>query len=209
MTEEQRKSVIKEVRPILGPEGNQRFYKDKHGSTNYDFWITFENGDEGKASGRTEGKFRFEPGEEVLYTKAVYDDKPDAKPFILIKKISKPFTKTTSSTSYNDPINNKRMAMGVAQQATIEMLEILKVEPTMDMIKNITTAFFKWITFKDNNRDILSARWYSLIEAVKTIGLGIEHENNFVNEMYKELKSWTNVAIKIADVYYEQRNSIY
>jgi len=93
--------------------------------------------------------------------------------------------KKTGGSSYNDPANNKRMAMGMAHNLAIKTVMLLEkkgmaipyhaedLKKTFDILSSIAHKYYGWITDdeKIEDRDILSRRWYAIQYGVECIEL--------------------------------------
>ena len=214
-TTENKKAKIVKFYAMTDQNGNHRFFEGSHGKL-YDWNVELDNGDKGKANskakidanGNEEIKFRFKEGDEVIYVKDTYVSQGKAD-FVLFKKMNFPkdSPQAGGKSTYNDPLNNKRMAMGIAQQVSIQMFDIIDHNATQEEIVLLSVKFHAWIMTGENNRDILSARWYALTVAVDTLKLS-KFPESFVNERHSALGSWILVVIELADKYYEQRATV-
>jgi hypothetical protein len=207
-TTENKKGKIVKFFPMTDQNtGQQKFFEGSHGRL-YDWGVELDNGDKGKSNGKEEGKFRFKEGDEVIYVKDTYVSQGKAD-FVLFKKMNFPkdSPQAGGKSTYNDPLNNKRMAMGIAQQVSIQMFDIIDHNATQEEIVLLSVKFHAWIMTGENNRDILSARWYALTVAVDTLKLS-KFPESFVNERHSALGSWILVVIELADKYYEQRATV-
>ena len=166
-----------------------REWRRDNGSSVFYFDITFDDGTQGQF-----GTVRREQSKFIIGTEVEYEirgqNKRGQNTIDLVKE--KPQFKST----YNDPTNNLKIAMSVCFSAAVDTAVMMKVEePTEDDIRRIAIFYYKWVTDCPNERDVLSLRWNSLLNATKYMTL-FENTNSkgiveTANVFYDNLENTT------------------
>ena len=147
------KSKVKEISFINEWEGN-------YGKM-YSFSISFEDGTTGSFNAKKREQTTVKIGEIVEYEITGQDNRGVNR-----IKIVKP--KFEAKGSFNDPVNNKRMARSMAQSCALIALTNLQFHSiSLGHILKVADYFHTWIVLDTNDeRNLMSLKWYAVERAV-------------------------------------------
>ena len=158
--------------------------EDQKPFSRFYFSIEWENGDTGQFFSNRSDQDMFIIGKEADYTTKIKSGQyGDYKEFYSTEKKaeSKGLYKPNKST-FNDPLNVSKMALGLAQdystQMHIVLVSITRDPINLDLRDKDAARFHKWIIKDGLDRDICNRRWYAIGTAVKLMGTSIEIEDN-------------------------------
>lgn len=167
------KSKVKTVtfnREWRHPEGGSVFYFD----------IELEDGMIAQFSTNKREQDKFPLNQEVNYREKGTNKR--GTPMIDIVKDRPEF-----KSKYNDPRNNMRVAMSVSLSAAIKTAVNLEMQNiTEDDIFSIAQFYFQWITEGENDRDLFSLKWNSVLNAVEYMAVNDISTSKAVLESAKE-----------------------
>jgi len=174
--------IISIIKSLRQDGSHESFFNKGSKVTNFVFVANIENvGDCTFFSVYAEPKWK--PGMIVEYEDSGTTDIRGNKKIRIKAEVGE--AKKSSSSSYNDPVNNKRMAMGMAHTCALITINSLEergvkipyskdtVEESVKVIFGISHKYYKWITKEEtiSDRDVLSRRWYAIEFGAKCIGL--------------------------------------
>lgn len=193
-------SKINSIEPILDQHGQHQTYAGQYGLL-YEFVVSFENGDSGKANAKTAIP-SYKIGDEVEYSKKVFQ-KPGRPDFVLINGIKKVEGFKPNST-YNNPDTNNKAAMSMAINITLIMLT--KFDLHYDSLETVFTAsnnFYKYIVAEENDRNVHLDRYHALEHAI-TMSLVPDIATKYSGGSGSKVLT----IIAIAEVVYEHIKSV-
>lgn len=169
LSSENKKSVIKQVTPKIGRDGQRDTFKE------FFAWnIEFENGDKGYVNSKMEDNYPYPPGTEVTYKIDTYESG-----WVKIGQVKRLQTNQpqTSGSSYNDPNVVAKMAMSLAIEYALKIIKIANVVPQQSQVIQTANFIYNWIVLKGYNRDVCANRWYSFQHAIELFNMGYEQPN--------------------------------
>lgn len=154
---EKKKSVVKFIRPEIDEKTKeQRTYEGS-----YDYFVGFENGDNGTVTSKTKGVHPyFKEGEEHWYTiikvtyekagggtwvkrRIKYEKPPQQKQ--TPKGEMKPNDSFDNDSVYSDPYEVLKIARNMSWSAAIETITLLKKTPSNKLIGSLSEKYCKWM----------------------------------------------------------------